>query len=82
MKSATLNLPSAIQGTPAKSGLVFHNFEIAARLDEIADILEIQNANAFRVRVYRNASRIVTELPEEAALLIARGTKLDGLRGI
>ncbi len=41
-----------------------HNADIAAALDEIADILEFQGANAFRVRAYRNAARTVHDLTE------------------
>ncbi len=38
------------------------NLMIAAVLEEIADRLEIQDANPFRVRAYRNAARTVQEL--------------------
>ncbi len=34
-----------------------NNRDIAATFDEIADLLEFQNANPFRVRAYRNAAR-------------------------
>ncbi len=40
------------------------NAEIAAVLEEIADLLEFQGANAFRVRAYRNAGRTVHDLTE------------------
>lgn len=40
------------------------NAEIAKMFDEVADLLEIQNANPFRVRAYRNASRLIGDLPE------------------
>lgn len=43
-----------------------HNAEIAAALDEVADLLEFQGANSFRVRAYRNASRTVHDLTEPA----------------
>ena len=33
------------------------NAEIAAIFDEITDLLEIESANPFRVRAYRNAAR-------------------------
>jgi len=39
--------------------MTFQNAEIAAALDEIADLLEIQGANPFRVRAYRGAARTV-----------------------
>lgn len=38
------------------------NPEIARTLEEVADILEIQNANPFRIRAYRNAVRTVETL--------------------
>lgn len=33
------------------------NAEVAAAFDEIADLLEVQGANVFRIRAYRNAAR-------------------------
>jgi DNA polymerase (family 10) len=41
--------------------------EVAKVFDEYADILEIQGANPFRVRAYRNASRMIGDLPESIA---------------
>src|SRR5215831_15589021 len=40
------------------------NTEIAAAFDLVADILEFQAANPFRVRAYRNASRTIHDLSE------------------
>ncbi len=40
------------------------NSEIAAAFEQIADILEFQGANTFRVRAYRNAARTIHELSE------------------
>ncbi len=59
-----------------------HNADIAAALDEIADILEIEEANPFRVRAYRNAARVVNELPAETAAMVARGEDLSELPGV
>ena len=50
-----------------------HNADIAAIFEEIADLLEIQGSNPFRIRAYRNAARVVSELPEELSHLIERG---------
>lgn len=58
------------------------NATIAAVFDEIADLLELQNANAFRVRAYRNAARTLLSWPEEVAELVAQGQDLDELPGI
>ena len=46
-----------------------HNADIAALFEEIADRLEIQGANPFRIRAYRNAARTLGELPQEARAL-------------
>ncbi|HEY4759072.1 MAG TPA: DNA polymerase/3'-5' exonuclease PolX [Thermoguttaceae bacterium] len=47
------------------------NAEIAAVFDEVADLLEFQDANPFRVRAYRNAARTIHDLPESAAEIVA-----------
>ncbi len=43
------------------------NVDVARLFDEYADILEIQGANPFRVRAYRNAARTIGDLPESVA---------------
>ena len=55
---------------------------IAAALDEIADRLEIQNANPFRVRAYRNAARGVQDLSEDLRRRLEGGEILKGIRGV
>ncbi|HET7831515.1 MAG TPA: DNA polymerase/3'-5' exonuclease PolX [Gallionella sp.] len=59
-----------------------HNADIAAIFEEIADLLEIQGANPFRIRAYRNAARTVGDLPQEARALAAQGEDLTRLPGI
>ncbi len=59
-----------------------HNADIAAIFDEIADLLEIQGANPFRVRAYRNAARTVGEFGRDIAALLARGQALPKIPGI
>ena len=59
-----------------------HNAEIAAAFDHLADLLEIEGANPFRVRAYRRAARTVEDLPRSAAELIASGEDLGELPGI
>lgn len=59
-----------------------HNADIAAIFEEIADRLEIQGANPFRIRAYRNAARTVGELPQEARALVEKGERLTRLPGI
>ena len=58
------------------------NVEIAQCFEDIADLLEIQGENPFRIRAYRNAARTVQGLPDEAAALLARGKDLSEFPGI
>ena len=46
------------------------NVEVASLFDELADLLEFQGANPFRIRAYRNASRVVHDYPEPVAELV------------
>ena len=59
-----------------------HNADIAAVFEEIADLLEIEGANPFRVRAYRNAAREMEALGVSAAELVAKGEDLTELPGI
>ena len=60
-----------------------HNQHIASLFEELADLLEIQGANPFRVRAYRNAARTLENLSESAADILAQSTRsltdLDGI---
>ena len=60
-----------------------HNPLIASLFEELAALLEIQGANAFRVRAYRNAARTLESLSESAADIVATAgrslTELDGI---
>jgi DNA polymerase (family 10) len=59
-----------------------HNADIAAIFEEIADLLEIQGENPFRIRAYRNAARQMEALGPPAADLIAKGEELTEIPGI
>ena len=59
-----------------------HNEEIAHAFDEFADLLEIEEANPFRVRAYRNAARSLRGLGQEITELVANGEDLTRLPGI
>ncbi|MDX1624785.1 MAG: DNA polymerase/3'-5' exonuclease PolX [Gemmatimonadota bacterium] len=58
------------------------NVEIAATLNEIADLLEIEGANPFRIRAYRNAARTVANLTRPIPVMVAEGEDLTGLPGV
>lgn len=60
-----------------------NNRDVAAIFDEIADLLEFQDANPFRVRAYRNAARRINDLPEPLAKIAADPNRqLTDLEGI
>jgi DNA polymerase (family 10) len=59
-----------------------HNNDIAAIFEEIADFLEIEGENPFRIRAYRNGARTVTGLGEELKDMVAGGEDLTKLPGI
>ncbi|MBI2441631.1 MAG: DNA polymerase/3'-5' exonuclease PolX [Lentisphaerae bacterium] len=59
-----------------------HNIEIAQTLNKLADLLEIEGANVFRVRAYRNAARLVESLPRSVADMVAANEDLAELPGI
>ena len=59
-----------------------HNADIASVFEEIADLLEIENANPFRVRAYRNAARQVEGMGVPVADMVAKNEDLTELPGI
>ena len=59
-----------------------HNADIATVFSEIADLLEIQGANPFRIRAYRNAARTLEGLGRDARSLVEEGEDLTKLPGI
>ncbi|HUK61300.1 MAG TPA: DNA polymerase/3'-5' exonuclease PolX [Stellaceae bacterium] len=59
-----------------------HNPEVAQSLDDVADLLELDSANPFRVRAYRNAARVVRGLGKEVSELLADADTAPKLPGI
>lgn len=58
------------------------NPEIARTLEEVADILEIQGSNPFRIRAYRNAVRTVETVTVPLRRWVEEGRALTDLPGI
>ncbi len=59
------------------------NIEIAKTFDEVADLLEIQGANPFRIRAYRTAARTIGTLNTSVeSMLKKNGHALEELPGI
>ena len=65
--------------TPASA---VDNSRIAAVFEEVADLLEVQGENSFRVRAYRNAARMVGQQAPGFAARASRGEALGKLFGI
>jgi DNA polymerase (family 10) len=63
--------------------MAIENAEVARLFRELADVLEIEGANPFRVRAYRNAARTIEALPQPIGDLTREGTEqLQELPGI
>lgn len=61
----------------------FKNAEIAAALEQIADLLEFDDANPFRVRAYRNAAHALMELGEPVVAIVGNPERrLTEIKGI
>ena len=58
------------------------NAEIASLFERLADLLEVEDANPFRVRAYRNAARTIIGYPQSMVDLLAKGKDLSKLSGI
>jgi DNA polymerase (family 10) len=58
------------------------NSDIADIFNKVADLLDIEGANPFRVRAYRNAARAVSSLPQNVSDMIESEKDLTELPGI
>lgn len=58
------------------------NYAIADAFNEIAELLDIEGANPFRIRAYRNAARVIFSYPKEMQSLVEEGFDLTTLKTI
>ncbi len=56
-----------------------YNADIAKQFNKLADLLEIEGQNPFRIRAYRNAARIISGLSENLYDLVAQKKDLTEL---
>lgn len=60
-----------------------NNDTIADTFDQVADLLEFQGANSFRIRAYRNGARTIRDYPQSLSSLASEGksklTEIDGI---
>jgi DNA polymerase (family 10) len=62
--------------------LPINNNDVAGIFNQVADLLEIQGENQFRIRAYRNAARTVADLSRGVADLAAQEDGFKGMPGI
>ncbi|MFW5908570.1 MAG: DNA polymerase/3'-5' exonuclease PolX [Desulfosalsimonas sp.] len=62
--------------------MMIHNNEIRDILNQVADLMEINGENRFRVRAYREAARIVEAMSEQVSKMVEAGEDLTRYRGI
>jgi DNA polymerase (family 10) len=62
--------------------MIIRNSDIADIFDRIADYLEIEGENPFKIRAYRNASRTIRGLGPELKEMVAEGENLTELPSI
>jgi len=58
------------------------NSDVSTIFQRMADLLEIQGENVFRIRAYRSAAHTIDNLPESVATMVGRGEDLSELPGI
>ncbi len=66
---------------PTESQAPIDKHEVAALLDQMGQLLELDGANPFEVRAYQNASRAIAGLEGDIAEMVARG-ELNGVPGL
>lgn len=57
------------------------NFRISKHLDKVSKLLEITEANPFKIRAYENGSRVIRSLKDNAKELLEKG-ELGKVKGI
>lgn len=58
------------------------NSQIASIFYRVADLLEIEGANSFRVRAYRNAADTIERMPSDVEDMVKEGRPLTSIHGV
>ena len=58
------------------------NADITEIFEEVADLLEIDGANGFRIRAYRQAAENISDMARSLSDMVAAGEDLSKLPGI
>lgn len=67
---------------PQTMEMPLHNSYIGQVFNELADLLEIEGANPFRIRAYRNAARVITTWPQRLSDVLEKEKALPKLPGV
>lgn len=59
-----------------------YNSDVAAVFNEVADLLEIEGANPYRVRAYRDAARTISTMSQNVTEMVENDEDLTELPGI
>ena len=59
-----------------------HNADVIRVLGEVADLLDIEGGNPFRIRAFRNAIELLENFPVDLAQHLEEGHALEELQGI
>ncbi len=62
--------------------MAVHNRDVSEIFNRVADLLDIQGANVFRIRSYRNAARTIADLPREIAGMVEEQEDLSRIPGV
>ena len=62
--------------------MMIHNAEIASLFNELADLLDIQGENRFRIGAYRNAAATIASWPDNLSQMVAEGKDLSEIPSI
>jgi DNA polymerase (family X) len=81
MKNTKIRLLSSFILHPFPLEAVMDKDRVAAALDEIGTLLELQGENPFRCNAYHNAARAIEQLETNLEEVVAQG-KLGDIRGI
>jgi len=65
-----------------ETSMPVHNSDLEEMFTTLADLLEIEGANQYRVRAYRNAARIVGGYPRRLADVVQQGEDLTAIQGV
>ncbi|MES2534825.1 MAG: helix-hairpin-helix domain-containing protein [Pseudomonadota bacterium] len=62
--------------------MFIHDTDVATTFSQIADLLEINGDNPFRIRAYRNAARLLNTLAPSVQTMVDEKRDLQELPGI